>query len=53
MIVFKEKYNDYVLKVISKIMATFLIKGGTLFLSGIFKDYFIEYYESSPELLMK
>jgi hypothetical protein len=52
MIMFKERYNDYVIKVICKIIVAFLIEGGTLFLSGIFREYFVEYYNSDPILLM-
>lgn len=46
MILFKEKYDDYVLRVICKIIIAFLPLGGSLYLSGIFKEYFTEYYQS-------
>ncbi len=51
MVLFREKYLDYVLKVISTIFATLLSDGGTLFLSGIFKEYFIEYFQSDIKSL--
>ncbi len=38
--------------VLTKIVIAFLTQGGTLFLSGIFKEYFIEYCESDPKLLL-
>ena len=44
MILFKLKYDKYVIEVLSKIIVIFLYNGGSLYLSGIFKEYFLEYY---------